>query len=174
MMLGSGGTARDEATATIHVADEPALADFAARLLAVLPPTAFVAISGDLGAGKTTFVKHVAAAAGIDPTIVVSPTFGLIHHYEPDQATPATQPVRIVHADMYRLVGVDDLAETGWADAIATATAVFVEWPERIAEALPADRIDLAIRIESVTSRTLTITGRGSEHAHAVAALAPS
>lgn len=174
MMQRSGGPASDEATATIHVADERALADFATRLLAVLPPTAFVALSGDLGAGKTTFVKHVAAAAGIDPTIVVSPTFGLIHHYESDEATPATRPLRIVHADMYRLVGVDDLAETGWADAIATATAVFVEWPERIAEALPDDRIDLAIRIDSVTSRTLILRGHGPEHAQAVAGLASS
>jgi tRNA threonylcarbamoyladenosine biosynthesis protein TsaE len=154
------------ATATIRVGDEQALGQLAARLAAVLQPGVLVTLAGDLGAGKTTFVKAVAAAVGIDPAEVTSPTFGLIHVHQPPAATAtAGRPERIVHADMYRLADAGELAETGWDEAIATAGWVFVEWPERIAAALPAERIDLAIGIESPSARTLTFTARGAEAA---------
>jgi len=152
------------ATATLAVPFEAALPALAGRLARALPPTAFVALRGDLGAGKTTLVKAVAAAVGIDPTEVVSPTFGLIHVHEGG-------PTRLVHADLYRLPGLADLAETGWDDATAGAGWVFVEWPERIEAALPTERIDLAIAIDGLTSRTLSLTGRGAAHAAAVARL---
>ena len=57
----------------MHVPDELALAPLARSLVATLPQPAFVALHGDLGAGKTTFVKAIASAAGIDPATVVSP-----------------------------------------------------------------------------------------------------
>jgi len=152
-------------TLTVAVPDEAALAPLARRLAAALPARAFVALEGDLGAGKTTFVKAVAAAIGIDPTDVVSPTFGLIHvHDVPaahDRPTPEL-PERLVHADLYRLVGPGDLAEIGWDDATAGRCWVFVEWPSRAPKALPAGRLDIAITIDSETARTLSFTPRGA------------
>jgi hypothetical protein len=149
---------------TVAVPDEATLAPLARRLVAALPPRAFVTLEGDLGAGKTTFVKAVAAALGIDQTEVVSPTFGLIHvHDVPaafDRPTPHV-PERLVHADLYRLSGAGDLAETGWEDAIAGRCWVFVEWPSRAPTALPADRLDIAISIESETARTFRLMPRG-------------
>jgi len=150
---------------TVAVPDEAALAPLARRLAAVLPPRAFIALEGDLGAGKTTFVKAVAAAMGIDPSEVVSPTFGLIHvHNVPvtsDQPSPEA-PTRLVHADLYRLSGTGDLAEIGWEDATAGRCWVFVEWPSRAAKAMPADRLDIAISIDSETARTFQFTPRGA------------
>ncbi len=160
-----------QAVATILIADEAALAAFARRFVAALPPRAFVTLSGDLGAGKTTFVKAVAAAAGIDPAEVVSPTFGLIHEHALP-ADGAERADRLVHADCYRLGGIEELAETGWDDAVAGEAWVFVEWPERIAAVLPAERIDLVIAIDSPTARTLTLAGHGAAAAALVAALA--
>ena len=151
----------DVHTASVSVTAEAELTPFAVRLLAALPRPAFVALSGDLGAGKTTFVKAIAAAAGIDPAEVISPTFGLVHEHAAHDAT-------LLHADLYRLVGPDDLHEIGWHDALSRATWAFVEWPERIAAALPRDRIDVAIAIDSAKARTLTIVGRGPAHAAAV------
>jgi tRNA threonylcarbamoyl adenosine modification protein YjeE len=149
---------------TVAVPDEAALAPLARRLAAVLPPRAFIALEGDLGAGKTTFVKAIAAAMGIDPTEVVSPTFGLIHVHDlpaaHDRPTPAV-PERLVHADLYRLAGAGDLAEIGWEDATAGRCWVFVEWPSRAAKAMPADRLDIAISIDSETARTFRFTPHG-------------
>jgi len=169
------------ATATLVLPDEAALPAVAGRLAAALPPTAFVALRGDLGAGKTTLVKAVAAVLGIDPAEVVSPTFGLIHVHECPPAMAGTAadrqhcgPVHLVHADLYRLSGPADLAETGWEDATAGAGWVFAEWPERIEAALPVERIDLAITIDGPTARTLSLTGRGAAHAAAVARLVSS
>ena len=149
---------------TVPVPDEAALAPLARRLVAALPPRAFVALEGDLGAGKTTFVKAVAAAIGIDPTEVVSPTFGLIHVHDVPAAhdRPTSQsPKRLVHADLYRLAGAGDLAELGWEDATSGRCWVFVEWPSRAADALPADRLDITISIDSETARTFQFTPRG-------------
>ena len=149
---------------TVTVPDEPALAPLARRLVAVLPSRAFVALEGDLGAGKTTFVKAVATAIGIDPTDVVSPTFGLIHvHDVPagNQTTPEV-PERLVHADLYRLSGAGELAEIGWDDATAGRCWVFVEWPSRAPKALPADRLDITITIDSETGRTFQFKPRGA------------
>ena len=150
---------------TVAVPDEAALVPLARRLVAALPSRAFVSLEGDLGAGKTTFVKAVAAAIGIDPTDVVSPTFGLIHvHDVPavhDRPTPAA-PERLVHADLYRLSGAGDLAEIGWEDATAGRCWVFVEWPSRAADALPADRLDIAITVDSETGRTFRFTPRNA------------
>lgn len=163
------------AVVSLDVADEGELAALAGRLAAVLPVPAFVAVRGDLGAGKTTFVKAVAAACGLDPAEVTSPTFGLIHrHHPPAAEAESGRPDLIIHADMYRLTGIVELAETGWDDAVAGRTWVFVEWPERIAAALPAGRIDLALTITGPTGRKITLVGRGPAHAGAVAAVRPA
>ena len=153
-----------------EVPDEAGLAPLATRLVATLPRPAFLAISGDLGAGKTTFVKSVASACSLDPADVISPTFGLIHVFE--LPSRPGLPRRLIHADLYRLGGVADLAETGWEDATAGDTWVFVEWPERIAAALPAERIDVVIQIESPTARRFRLTGYGPAHAEAIGRLA--
>ena len=160
-----------KAEATIRIADEAGLAGFARRLVATLPTRAFVTLSGELGAGKTTLVKAVAAAAGLDPAEVISPTFGLIHEHGLPAA--AGRPARLVHADLYRLTGIDELAETGWEDAVSGDTWVFVEWPERIAAALPAERLEITIGIESPSARTLACRGLGPAAAATVAALSP-
>jgi tRNA threonylcarbamoyl adenosine modification protein YjeE len=150
---------------TVAVPDEAALAPLARRLVAAIPSRAFLALEGDLGAGKTTFVKAVAAAMGIDPTDVVSPTFGLIHVHDVPTAhgqQAPEMPERLVHADLYRLSGAGDLAEIGWEDATAGRCWVFVEWPSRVADALPADRLDITISIDSETGRTFGFSPRGA------------
>jgi len=156
------------ATVVVHVADEAALARLAAVMVAALPARAFVALDGDLGAGKTTLVKAIAAAAGIDATDVVSPTFGLIHLHEGPEG-------RLVHADFYRLTSPDHLRETGWEDAITgepgRGCRVFVEWPGRIAPLLPADRLDVAITIDSETGRTLRFSSPAPAYAPLMRAL---
>lgn len=157
---------------TFLVADEAGLAPLAAAVVAALPFHALVALHGDLGAGKTTFVKAVAAAAGIDPREVISPTFSLVHEH---QGTRAGTRLTLVHADFYRLAGPEDLREIGWDDAIApqpdAAVWAFVEWPERIAAALPQDRLDITLDVVSETARTIGFSGSGPVHGAALGSL---
>ena len=86
---------------------------FASKLAEHLPQSALVTLEGDLGAGKTTFVKAVANAVGIDPSTVTSPTFNLITIHESQDIM-----LRFIHADMYRLTDPDELIETGWDSAL--------------------------------------------------------
>ena len=154
--------ASDAKTVATEVPSETALHSLAALVASVLPQSAFVTLSGDLGAGKTTFVKAVAAAVGVHPSLVVSPTFGLIHlHAVCADPLHATRPLRIVHADFYRLAGSTDLVEIGWGDAIGEPGWVFVEWANRIADVLPPDRLEVSIEVPSETSRIFTFTSHG-------------
>ena len=155
-------------TLVVPLADESGLAAVAAALAGALPPQACLALDGDLGAGKTTLVKALAAAAGIDPATVVSPTFGLIHLHDLAAGHPAG---RLVHADLYRLSGPADLDELGWDELLSAPGWLAVEWPSRAGPALPADRLDVTIGIEGPTERTLSFAARGPRHRPVLAAL---
>lgn len=162
-----------DATITVQVVDLPTLEELARSVAAALPRRAFVALGGDLGAGKTTFVKAIAAAVAIDPATVISPTFGLIHDHEGGRDG---HRLRLVHADLYRLGGLDELRELGWEDCLAGDPGgllwAFVEWPERIAAALPHERLDIAIEIVSDEARRFTFTAHGPLHHDVIAAIA--
>ena len=156
-------------TVIVNIADEAALGPLARTLAATLPPHAFLTLDGDLGAGKTTFVKALAAAAGIDPAEVVSPTFGLVHvHPLPD----GHRAERLVHADLYRLAGCDDLFELGWEELTAAPGWIAAEWSKRIKPALPAYRLDILLEVASETARRASFTGWGAAFSPLILALA--
>jgi tRNA threonylcarbamoyladenosine biosynthesis protein TsaE len=109
----------------------------AAAMAADLRPGNVVALCGDLGAGKTCFVRGLCKALGGDASLVNSPTFTIMQEY----------PVacgRLVHVDAYRLRGEDELQTIGWDELLQDGNAVIaVEWPERIIGAIP----DTATRV---------------------------
>lgn len=162
--MSSTDPAQPSASVHCDIDDLAALNRFVGWLALHLPQTAMVTLEGDLGAGKTTLVKALAEVVGIDPTLVTSPTFSLIQIYDHDD-----ESLRLVHADMYRLTAAEELPELGWEDAIAAIPGgrcwAFVEWPSRIAPALPAEKLELALAITGETSRRLTLTGTGPEYA---------
>jgi tRNA threonylcarbamoyl adenosine modification protein YjeE len=125
----------------IALVDEAATAALARQLASFVRPGDFVALSGDLGAGKTALVRAALRALAGDPELEApSPTFTLIQVYD-GPGFP------IVHADFYRLRGDDELAQIGWDEAIDGAVTM-VEWPERAASALPADRLEIALHFD--------------------------
>ena len=152
------------ASGTVAITDLASLDRFASRLAACLPATAVVTLEGDLGAGKTTLVKAVAAATGIDPAEVTSPTFSLIQIHD-----APTGELRLVHADMYRLSDPDELQELGWEELLEPVEGrrcwIFCEWPQRIAAALPENRLAIRIAITGETARQLLLTGIGAPYA---------
>lgn len=106
-----------------------------------------ILLSGNLGAGKTAFVRGLAAGLGIDPEEVSSPTFTLVHEYRGGRLT-------LYHADLYRLdrVATDDLGleEMGVADGVLA-----IEWPNRLSHPMPGAR---TIEIEIVDENTRRIS----------------
>ncbi len=119
----------------------------------LIKPGDCVRLVGELGAGKTTLVRGVAAAMGCDPGLVNSPTFVMINEYDGARA-------KLVHVDAYRLRSPDDLEALGWDRYTGDPRAIMlVEWPERIDAALPpADRcLTVTITHDSPTSRSITM-----------------
>lgn len=102
----------------------------ARRLAAELRPGDVVCLEGDLGAGKTTFTQGLAAALGVDGR-VTSPTFCLVQEHRGGGAY-------LVHMDLYRLRGEDDVLAVGWEDYLADGAILVVEWPERAGGLIPA------------------------------------
>lgn len=96
-------------------------------------PPAVVAISGDLGAGKTTLVQAIAHGFGVRES-VTSPTFALVHEYRGTRGT-------VFHLDLYRLTHPGQLTNLGWDDIVNADALVLVEWPEHAGERLPHDAI---------------------------------
>ena len=125
---------------TVTLPDERATARFAMDIAAALEPGDLVTLSGDLGAGKTTFARAVIRyLAGDDAIEVPSPTFTLMQSYE-------LQRFPLVHADFYRLSGAAELGELGFDD-LPDRTVVLVEWPDRAAGFLPPDRLDITFTL---------------------------
>lgn len=135
---------------TIHrLVHEDATVAFGRALAERLRDGDVLALSGPLGAGKSTLARAIIAALSGDAE-APSPTFGLVHEYP---AAPGT----IRHFDLYRLEQAEDVWELGLEDALADGIAL-IEWPERIAAFLPAST--LLMRIEPAEDdRSLLLRG---------------
>lgn len=113
-----------------------------------------VALEGDLGAGKTTFVKAAAEALGIQKT-VTSPTFVLEKIYKIEKNSYFSH---LIHIDAYRLENGAELLTLGWGALIEDPhNLIFIEWPERVAEVLPEGVRTIRFKFIDETTRILTI-----------------
>jgi tRNA threonylcarbamoyladenosine biosynthesis protein TsaE len=157
---------------TNSAAATQALAAHLGRRLAAAYPEAgaVLALSGDLGAGKTTFVQGLACGLGITVAIT-SPTFILVNRYRlPDGR-------RLHHADCYRLKDAPlEMWDIGLDDLLAGEDIVVIEWADRIPGLLPPDHLAVAFSYVDDTQRSLTFTPHGAawngvlEHLQATAA----
>ena len=123
-----------------------------ARLARALEPGAVVAFTGDLGAGKTAFVRGLARGLGVRVR-VTSPTFTIVNEYEGGR-------LPLFHFDLYRLGCADELFDIGWEDYLARGGVCAVEWSERMEELLEPGtiRVDLR-RGEDEDRRVITVEG---------------
>lgn len=112
---------------TVLTEDEEGTREAGRRLASLLSPGDLVLLEGDLGSGKTVFVRGLAGGVGADPGEVASPTFALVHEYG-----PAAEPARLAHADLYRLedeASRRTLAELGLEELRAQGAVLAIEWP---------------------------------------------
>jgi tRNA threonylcarbamoyladenosine biosynthesis protein TsaE len=132
----------------------PAATKRLGRLLGqALEPGDFVALSGELGAGKTALVKAIAEGAGV-PEPATSPTFALVNVYRGGR-------VLLQHLDLYRLEGAADLFALGFDDLLAEPAATLCEWADKALAALPPDRLDIALEHAGPRSRRARLAATG-------------
>lgn len=115
-----------------------------------------VGLSGDLGAGKTAFVKCVAGVLGIKETIT-SPTFILEKVYGiPRGSLLGARFTKLIHIDAYRLEGGNEMHALGWEAVVDDPqNLILIEWPEQVADAMPKEM--MIIRFEYVDEKTRTV-----------------
>ena len=134
--------------AVFHSKSEAQTEELGERLARQLPDGAVVALYGDLGAGKTAFVRGMARGMGLDCR-VSSPTFTIVNEYLGER--------ELIHFDMYRLSSADELFDIGWEDYLARGAVCAVEWSENVSDAFFGDEINVRIEKTGENERTITI-----------------
>lgn len=115
----------------------------------------FVAFSGDLGAGKTTFIRGIAEGLELGD-VVSSPTFAIVNEYRGGK-------IPVFHFDMYRIIGEDALESTGFYDYPLEDSVFLVEWSENIKNEIPENAIFVDIKFIDENSREIDISGNDSK-----------
>lgn len=135
------------------------------HLAACVRPGLLVTLRGELGAGKTTLTKGlIATVAGLEPDDVLSPTFNLVLEYDEG-------PFPLRHLDAYRLADGEALVDLGFLDWLADGDGLIVlEWPERVPDALPEDRLELALEHDQGRRRA-TLMAQGEAASEVLAEL---
>ena len=138
--------------AVFHSKSESETEAIGAEFARDLPGGTVVAMYGELGAGKTAFVRGMARGMGIDCR-VSSPTFTIVNEYGGER--------ELIHFDMYRLSSADELFDIGWEDYLRRGAVCAVEWSENVSDAFWGDEI--VVRIEKCGENDCLITIGGNE-----------
>lgn len=129
---------------------------FGSRLAGCLKAPAVLCLYGELGSGKTALVRGMAEGLGLNCT-VSSPTFTIVNEY--------AGPVDLIHFDMYRLRGADELFDIGWEDYLRRNAILAVEWSENVEDAF--DGSEIVVRFEKLSGTDRRITVEGGPYADA-------
>ncbi|MDH4265801.1 MAG: tRNA (adenosine(37)-N6)-threonylcarbamoyltransferase complex ATPase subunit type 1 TsaE [Deltaproteobacteria bacterium] len=113
-----------------------------------------IALMGDLGTGKTVFVKGVAKGVGVaDEGEVTSPSFVLVNEYQ------GRFPV--YHVDLYRLHNAEEVEDLGWEELTCPPGVTLIEWAEKVLQLLPEERTEVHLEWVSAVERKLMFVGKG-------------
>lgn len=131
--------------------------DLGSRIAAVVCPGQLIALNGQLGSGKTRFVRALCIGLGIQSDHVNSPTFVLMQLYEEGR-------VPVAHFDTYRLADVEEFLAIGADDFLHSGEYLcLIEWADRVAEILPADHLQINIRQTGMDARSFELIATGPE-----------
>lgn len=117
--------------------------------LAMLEDTVF-AFNGQMGAGKTTFIKALCEALGVSE-VVTSPTFSIVNEYRSDETGEL-----IYHFDFYRIKKIDEAYDMGCEDYFYSGAVCLIEWPELVEDLLPGNTVWVDIRVNDDDTRTIS------------------
>ena len=123
----------------------------AKQFIANIGDSTVFAFYGNMGAGKTTFVKAVCEELGVDD-VITSPTFSIVNEYRSEQTGEL-----IYHFDFYRVKKIEEVYDMGFEDYFYSGALCFIEWPELCEEVLPDDTVKVSIKEDPDGSRTITL-----------------
>lgn len=108
------------------------------------------AFNGKMGAGKTTFIKAVCEALGVED-VVTSPTFAIVNEYADGEGRP------VYHFDFYRIKNLREAYDMGCEEYFYSGAPCFIEWPEMVEDLLPEDTVTVDIQVHEDGHRTVTV-----------------
>ena len=133
----------------ISVPNIESLPQAAQEFLAAMDDRTVFAFHGEMGAGKTTFIKALCEALGVEDE-VNSPTFAIVNEYRSE-----TTAELIYHFDCYRIQKIEEAMDFGFEDYMESSALCFIEWPENVEELLPGDVVNVSITVNPDQSRTV-------------------
>lgn len=123
--------------------------DAAIEFIKAMGDNTVFAFRGEMGAGKTTFIKAICENLGVTDTIN-SPTFAIVNEYRSESGE------LVYHFDFYRINKIEEAYDFGYEDYFYSGSLCFIEWPERIEELLPKDTVNVSIKIDEDDSRKVS------------------
>ena len=133
----------------IHISTEQALPAAAEQFADAIGSRRVFAFYGAMGAGKTTFIKAVCRAIGVQD-VITSPTFAIVNEYE------AAGSIPVFHFDFYRIKRLSEVYDMGYEEYFYSGGLCFIEWPELIEELLPEQAVRVEIAEQADGSRLVT------------------
>ncbi len=127
-----------------------------AQLAQRLEPQDVLALTGEIGSGKTTFVQGMAEGLGVAPGLVASPSFVLVKVYR--------GRIPLVHADLFRLEGLEEAATVGIEEFYESDGVTVVEWGTQVPGVLPEDFLEICFSVIDPDTRKLTLVPHGPRY----------
>ena len=145
---------------TIQITDINSIGEAAREFVSQIGDRRVFAFYGQMGAGKTTFIKAVCEALGVED-VITSPTFAIVNEYtaasHPRTPVPPHPPIStIYHFDFYRIKKLEEVYDMGYEDYFYSDSLCFIEWPELIDEVLPDDAVKVTIKENADGTRTVS------------------
>ena len=140
---------KSETNMEIRINDLEHIGEAARQFTETIGDRRVYAFYGSMGAGKTTFIKAVCEALGVED-VITSPTFAIVNEYE----TPSSP---VYHFDFYRIKRLEEVYDMGYEDYFYSGALCFIEWPELIEELLPADAVRVTISEQADGTRLVSL-----------------
>ena len=152
---------------SLHTKSSAETVELGARLGRLLAPGDFIALVGELGAGKTQFAKGIALGLEVDPgTPVTSPTYTILNIYQ--------GRLPLYHFDLYRLHGPEEVEDLGFEEYFSGDGACVVEWAERLGEEMPAQVLTVSLSHAGADERSVCFEAAGARAGDIMQALFPA